>query len=311
MRLPFRALLALAALLIAVTACTGGRANRLAALTPVPTKTLRPTFTNTPAKPTATPSPTAVAATPTPEIPTATPEPPTPEPTPTSDRAAFTVASTTVNVRSGPGTNYSVIGQLRQGQTLTITGKNPSGDWWQFDFGGRQGWVFGQNVRVTNAGAVAVAANIPAAPTARPTATRAPQRPAATRPPAQPTQPPAPASRYSVSKSQVRPNSNPLVTFWCMVWDSSYTVLQNGTMRATRDGAVVGEVAFRGAGAWGDPGLPSAFPYSEGCKLEIPGGANGAYTAYLVEGGKQISDPFSLTVTGEGNRTAIIEWKLK
>ncbi len=311
MRLPFRALLALVALLIAVTACTSGRANRLAAITPAPTKTLRPTFTNTPSKPTATPSPTAVAATPTPEVPTATPEPPTPEATPTSDRAAFTVASTTVNVRSGPGTNYGVIGQLRQGQTVTITGKNPSGDWWQFDYNGRQGWVFGQNVRVTNAGVVQVAANIPAAPTRAPVPTARPTSRAQPTARPQPAQPPAPASRYSVSKSQVRPNSNPLVTFWCMVWDSSYSVLQNGTMRATRDGAVVGEVAFRGAGAWGDPGLPSAFPYSEGCKLEISGGANGAYTVYLVEGGQQISDPFSLTVTGESNRTAIVEWKLK
>lgn len=310
MRLPFRVLLILAVLLMISTACTGDRASRLSATTPVPTKTLRPTFTSTPAQPTATLSPTPVPATPTPEVPSATPEPPTPAPTATPDQATFTVASTTINVRSGPGTNYGVIGQLRQGQTVTITGKNPSGDWWQFDFNGRQGWVFGQNVRVTNAGAVEVAASIPAAPTARPQPTAA-RRPAATRAPAQPPAAPAPATRYTVSKSQLRPNSNPVITFWCMVWDRDYKVLQDGVLRVTRDGAVVGEAVFRGAGAWGDPGLPSAFPYSEGCKVEISGAPNGAYVAYLVEGSQQISDPFAVTISSEANRTAIIEWKLK
>ena len=127
--------------------------------TPVPTKTLRPTFTHTPAKPVsaapATPLPPAAtavvvtaasASTPTDSAPTPTdtPAPPSPTISPTPESAAFTVASDTVNVRGGPGTNYAVLGRVQQGQTFPITGKNAAGDWWQFDYSGRSGGSSGK-----------------------------------------------------------------------------------------------------------------------------------------------------------------------
>ena len=159
--------LAIGLMLSAVTlaGCSFGRIARGPAPTPVPTKTLRPTFTHTPVKqaaaPLATPAPSgAVAQAPTAVLPTAapataappteTPAPPTPEPSPTPKSASFTVASTTVNVRGGPGTNYDVLGRLQQGQTYPVTGKNAAGDWWQFDYNGRSGWVSGQNVNVAS-----------------------------------------------------------------------------------------------------------------------------------------------------------------
>jgi dipeptidyl aminopeptidase/acylaminoacyl peptidase len=50
-----------------------------------------------------------------------------------------------LNVRQGPGTGYSVIGTLRQNQSLPISGRNAASGWWQVKLAdGRTGWVTGQ-----------------------------------------------------------------------------------------------------------------------------------------------------------------------
>jgi uncharacterized protein YraI len=112
--------------------------------------------------------------------PTATPVPLSPVTNPQ------VVASSALNVRSGPGTDYPIIAALQQGEIANITGKNTNGDWWEIALAnGQTGWVFGS--LVTTAGdttGVAVAANIPTPP---PTATPAPAPPpAATTAPAEP-----------------------------------------------------------------------------------------------------------------------------
>jgi uncharacterized protein YraI len=75
---------------------------------------------------------------------------PTPIPPPTPARPAPTaitepnvqVRSTGANLRSGPGTNYSVVGSAGAGAQLRITGKNPASDWWQICcVGGQEAWV--------------------------------------------------------------------------------------------------------------------------------------------------------------------------
>ena len=73
-----------------------------------------------------------------------------------------------VNIRTGPGTNYSLEGSAQVGETFRVTGKNAEGSWWQIDYNGQTGWVFGQLVTATGAEGVAVAQNIPAPPTAAP-----------------------------------------------------------------------------------------------------------------------------------------------
>jgi hypothetical protein len=112
-------------------------------------------------------------------------------------------------------------------------------------------------------------------------------------------------------KAQLRSNSNPFVTVWCLVANPNFSGLVPGTLRVTQNGATIKEVAFGGGidAARGDPGIEgSEYLYNPGCKAEVPA-ADGSYTAYLVEGGNQVSDVFSFTVSGESNRTAIIEWK--
>ena len=196
-----------------------------------PTRTPMPTFTPTPEGPVvdvaateaAAVAETAAAATaaaqPQEAAPTDTPAesaPPTePAATPTPASAQATV-SQAINVRGGPGTNYPIIGAAQPGTQFTIKGKDPTGAWWQVDYNGQNGWLFGQLVTAQNTDAVAVAQNIPPAPP--PTATPIPQpiTPPAqpTQPPAaQPTQAPAPSTKYKfnivvTSKCERQPAGN-------------------------------------------------------------------------------------------------------
>jgi hypothetical protein len=82
-------------------------------------------------------------------------------------------SSALVNVRNGPGVEYTVIDSLDPGESATVTGRNSAGDWWQVALGdGQVGWVLGQLVATSgDTSAVSVPADIPAPP---PTATPAP-----------------------------------------------------------------------------------------------------------------------------------------
>jgi len=189
-----------------------------------PTRTPIPTFTASPIAPTvdvaateagqaAITQATAVAVETVAAAPTDTPVPSEPTATPTPENA---VAITTqgMNVRSGPGTNYSIIGAAQSGEQYVITGKDPSGAWWQVNYNGQAGWLFGQLVTANDSAGVAVAQNIPAAPPP-PTNTPIPPPTQAPAPaPAEPTQaPPPPASTYkfnivAVSKCDRQPAGN-------------------------------------------------------------------------------------------------------
>ena len=57
-----------------------------------------------------------------------------------------TIAADVLNVRSGPGTAYPVVGQAKAGQVYPITGKSANGKWLVVDLNGKQGWVLGQHV---------------------------------------------------------------------------------------------------------------------------------------------------------------------
>ncbi len=97
-------------------------------------------------------------------------------------------ASSDINVRAGPGTDYGVTAALTQSETAAIISKSPGSDWWEVQLAsGQRGWVFASLVETAgDTNAVAVAANIPAppptftpAPTAAPLPTTAPAAPVA------------------------------------------------------------------------------------------------------------------------------------
>ncbi|MCB0196941.1 MAG: SH3 domain-containing protein, partial [Anaerolineae bacterium] len=95
-------------------------------------------------EPTATVTDTLATATPT-LTPTLNVEPTnTPEP---DAEAAMLVTNADLNVRSGPGTDYPILGLLKADQTAEITGLSPDGRWWQIAFSGTasgRGWVAAQ-----------------------------------------------------------------------------------------------------------------------------------------------------------------------
>jgi uncharacterized protein YgiM (DUF1202 family) len=115
-----------------------------------------PTATPEPPPPTATPEP----PTPTPEPPTATPEPPTATPEP---KPEVVVSNPRVNVRTGPGSTFDVLGQVLQGERLEIVGRDQNGQWWQICcFQGQTGWLADEVVRTEGPlETVALAADLP------------------------------------------------------------------------------------------------------------------------------------------------------
>ena len=199
----------LVATLVAGCGLFGGSAE---APTPTPERELVPTFTPTPEGAVVpTPEPAVqqpaqpVQEQPVQEQPVAAPtEPPPAEPTaePTPEPTAtpvpkLIVTNDVANARNGPGTNYGIAGAVSRDQAFDITGKNADGTWWQFCcLNGQPAWIFGELVTTENAGTVAVAENIPAAPepvAAAPAPVEA--APAPTEPPAAP----APAEPQAVN----------------------------------------------------------------------------------------------------------------
>ena len=198
--------------------------------TPMPTRTPFPTFTATPAvaaTPTAVPAAAEAAAANTPAVTQPLTQPvaalpltqtgtvsesapaaaaPVPAP-PAPAGATLTIASDVVNVRSGPGTEYDLVGTAANGESFSIVAKNAAGDWWEICcIGGQNGWVFGELATAQNAETVAAAADVPAAPVAEATAlpadavAEAPTAEAATAA-AAPTAAPAPAAPYDPTAS--------------------------------------------------------------------------------------------------------------
>jgi len=104
-------------------------------------------------------------------------------------------AGQVVNIRSGPGTDYPVIGGLQAGTDTPVVGRDSGSSWLVVAYGGGTGWV--AKMVVTVNGDVA-SLPVVAAPPAPPTAVPQPAAPAA---PAAPTAPPAappPASSHGI-----------------------------------------------------------------------------------------------------------------
>ena len=107
---------------------------------PTATPTPKPT---TPATPTVPPTPT--------QPPTPTPIPPTPiPPTPTPVPPQAT-ATQTVNVRQGPGTNFTIAGKMPKDTSAIVLGKNEDGKWLQVAFpdAAHPGWISAAFATVT------------------------------------------------------------------------------------------------------------------------------------------------------------------
>jgi hypothetical protein len=180
-------------------------------LEPTPTRTPMPTFTPTPADvaliqvqeaaqqnpaqggqngaETAATQPEAAQAIEPVNVAPAEPPTPTPEPTQTPIPGVNVTILQNMNVRSGPGTNYPVIGPGPAGETGKVVGRNTDSSWLQVEYPrGRDGtgWLYAPLVQVTGDPATVDVVNVAPPPPPPPTPT-----PAAPPPP-----PPEPEKKY-------------------------------------------------------------------------------------------------------------------
>lgn len=126
--------------MLLVTGCSGPKTPNPTEIARLAAEAVKATLTAQPRPPTMTPTLTATpTATPTATLmttPTATAtRTPTATatltitPTATPTNVPKVIVSSAVNLRSGPGTVYSVIGAAKPGETYTITAKIPDGTW--------------------------------------------------------------------------------------------------------------------------------------------------------------------------------------
>jgi hypothetical protein len=171
-------------------------------LEPTPTRTPMPTFTPTPinvaliavqpaaqenAQPNQVEQPAVTEAEPA-AVPTEPPTP-TPEPTATPIPEARVTVLQNMNVRSGPGTAYPVIGAGSAGQTAKIVGRNADNSWMQVEYPNSSngtGWMYAPLLQIS--GDPAIVDVVAVAPPPPPTATPTPDAP--------PPPPPTPAPKY-------------------------------------------------------------------------------------------------------------------
>ena len=80
-------------------------------------------------------------------------------------------ATTDANVRSGPGTDYSIVGNLPGGGTAVVAGTNDAHTWWYIVFAGGPGgygWISGTVVAASCLPAVVTVVAAPPLPAAPP-----------------------------------------------------------------------------------------------------------------------------------------------
>jgi hypothetical protein len=129
--------------------------------------------------------PTAIPPTP---VPTEV-VPPTPVPTEEPQETAITVTvQQNMNIRSGPGTSYPVVGAAKAGDTSSLVGRNEASTWVQVEYppgSGSTAWVFAELVQISGDPTSVAIAQV--APPPAP-----PAQPSAPEPEPQPEQPAAP-----------------------------------------------------------------------------------------------------------------------
>lgn len=125
-----------------------------------------------------TPSPSQATSPPAEATPTT---PPTTSPAPTTPppEPPLVTANLNANVRSGPGTDYPVVGGLQEAESARVSGRNADSSWWQIEYQGGTAWIAA--VVVT---ANAAAHNAPVVSAPLPPPTNTPLPPTATAAPA-------------------------------------------------------------------------------------------------------------------------------
>lgn len=136
---------------------------------PTPTLPLDQTVEPAATSVTSVTSPAAVTQTTTPSLAVTAPVAPVATSTP-----GINVSGDFVNMRSGPGTAYDLVGQLKQGATARVIGKSSDGQWWRINVDDKTAWVSGQYVQANEAANRVTVVEAPALPTSVPATAAAP-----------------------------------------------------------------------------------------------------------------------------------------
>jgi heat shock protein HslJ/uncharacterized protein YgiM (DUF1202 family) len=128
-------------------------------------------------------------------------DPPEPE---TGEPTAVVTSAAGANVRTGPGTEYPILGVAPLGSSGRVVGKNADASWWAIFIPGapnNQGWVSNSVVQVENVENVPVITAPP--PPAQPTATPAPTA----------TVPPSSGLNFQASRTTINAGESSLLTW--------------------------------------------------------------------------------------------------
>ena len=79
-------------------------------------------------------------------------------------KGAVATSQRKLNVHSGPAIEYPVIGTAEADLQFRIAGKDSDESWWQIEFEGQRGWIFGEYVTTADDENVPVATDIPPPP---------------------------------------------------------------------------------------------------------------------------------------------------
>ena len=71
------------------------------------------------------------------------------------------ITGAAVNLRSGPGADYDVVGQVLAGQRYPVLAGSAAGDWWQIDVDGLVAWVSAELASIEGDAAALPAAGEP------------------------------------------------------------------------------------------------------------------------------------------------------
>lgn len=71
-----------------------------------------------------------------------------PASTPVTGKGTVNTKKSNLNVRKGPGTGYGILGSLKKGKTVTLTGYK--GGWYKIDYNGKDGYVSGSYIKTND-----------------------------------------------------------------------------------------------------------------------------------------------------------------
>ena len=224
------------------------------------------------------------------------------------------VRSALVNGRSGPGTNFEVVGIVEEGRIFDVISQNESGEWWQVCcYDDQRFWVINDLIEILSANSAQPAAAsqpaaAPANPTPIPTAVPADTEAAPTAEQSEATG----ESAFELVIQEQFPETN-VVRVFAYVFSDQVQALEGYAIKVTKDGADIspGVKSFGPQAGFTWP-IATTRQRFQNLKAEFPGQSPaGTWVIQLIDGGGQpvgSAATFDLT-GGDPNQELYVRYK--